>query len=281
LGLRADGSRGHGCPRSVEAGRETSSTEMTRFHMTLVVGVVLIALFLVWGSATGVIAVTILFFIGMGLGVAVPRLRFFGPFICHGDARRTRPAVALTFDDGPDARSTPALLDVLRQENVRAAFFCIGRRVETSPDVAQRIVREGHLLENHSHFHSNVTNFYTVGSLKTELARAQAAIVSATGTLPGMFRPPIGLSNPNIFRAARALGLKVIGWSVRSLDTRITDPRRVVARILRGLKPGAIILLHDGNIPVERLIPTVKELLEALRERGYEVVRLDELLIEK
>ena len=251
---------------------------MSRFHFTAIVALILAGVTLALGSTTGLMAVAGIFFIVMGLGVAIPQMRFFGPFICRGDTRRVRPAVALTFDDGPDSRSTPALLDLLRQANVRAAFFCIGRRVETSPEVAQRIVREGHLLENHSHFHSNATNFYTVASLETELARAQAAIVSATGTVPGMFRPPIGLSNPNIFRAARNLGLKVVGWSVRSLDTRITDPQRVVARIQRGLKPGAIILLHDGNIPVERLIPTVKELLEVLQKRGYDVVRLDELL---
>jgi peptidoglycan/xylan/chitin deacetylase (PgdA/CDA1 family) len=251
---------------------------MTRFHLTAIAAIALGALALALHSLPLGLAVAIVFFIVMGFGVALPQMRFFGPFICCGDKRRARPAVALTFDDGPDTRSTPALLDLLRQADVRAAFFCIGRRVETSPELAQRIVREGHLLENHSHFHSNATNFYTVASLERELAQAQAAIVSATGTVPGMFRPPIGLSNPNIFRAARALGLKVVGWSVRSLDTRITDPQRVVARIQRGLKPGAIILLHDGNIPAERLIPTVKQLLEVLQKRGYDVVRLDELL---
>ncbi len=251
---------------------------MTRFHFAIVAALVLGALAVVLGNLPLGLSVAGVFFIVMGLGVAIPQMRFFGPFICHGPGDHTRPAVALTFDDGPDARSTPALLDLLREAGVPAAFFCVGRRVETSPDVAQRIVREGHLLENHSHFHSNATNFYSVASLERELAQAQAAIVSATGTLPGRFRPPIGLSNPNIFRAAQKLGLQVVGWSVRSLDTRITDPERVVARILRGLKPGGIILLHDGNIPVVRLIPTVQLLLDSLRARGYEVVRLDQLL---
>ena len=92
------------------------------------------------------------------------------------------------------------------------------------------------------------------------------------------FRPPVGLSNPNVFHAATALRLKVIGWSIRSLDTRLTDPERIVQRIERGLKPGAIILLHDGNIPAERLVVTVKLLLTKLREHGYEVVRLDRML---
>jgi peptidoglycan/xylan/chitin deacetylase (PgdA/CDA1 family) len=88
----------------------------------------------------------------------------------------------------------------------------------------------------------------------------------------------MGLSNPRIFQVARALGLTVIGWSARGLDTRITEPARIVARIERRLKPGAIILLHDGNIPAERLLATVKLLLDRLRALGYDVARLDRML---
>jgi peptidoglycan/xylan/chitin deacetylase (PgdA/CDA1 family) len=86
------------------------------------------------------------------------------------------------------------------------------------------------------------------------------------------------LSNPRTFRAARNLDLKVIGWTIRSLDTVIASPEKVVERITRGLEPGAIILLHDGNIPAEKLVATVKSLLDTLRGLGYEIVRLDEML---
>ena len=134
------------------------------------------------------------------------------------------------------------------------------------------------MLENHSFEHSNTTNFFTVPQLIADISQAQAAIQAATGTTPKLFRPPVGLSNPNVFRAAKDLGLSVVGWSIRSLDTRIADPARIVRRIERGLSPGAIILLHDGNIPAERLLPTVKLLLAKLREHGYEVVRLDRLI---
>jgi peptidoglycan/xylan/chitin deacetylase (PgdA/CDA1 family) len=88
----------------------------------------------------------------------------------------------------------------------------------------------------------------------------------------------MGLSNPRVFRVARSLGLTVVGWSARSLDTMISEPERIVARIERQLAPGAIILLHDGNIPAERLVVTVKMLLQRLRALGYEVVRLDRML---
>ena len=186
--------------------------------------------------------------------------------------------MALTFDDGPDARSTPALLDLLKEAKVEAAFFCIGKNVATNSSLAARIGREGHLLQNHSYAHSNFTNFFSVARLRTELAQAQTVIQQATGIVPQFFRPPMGLSNPRTFRAARSLDLKVVGWSIRSLDTIMTSPEKIVARIARRLEPGAIILLHDGNISAGRLVPTVKLLLATLRERGYDVARLDKIL---
>ncbi|HTL74597.1 MAG TPA: polysaccharide deacetylase family protein, partial [bacterium] len=130
----------------------------------------------------------------------------------------------------------------------------------------------------HTFNHSYATNFFTVARLKDEMLQTQKVIQDTSGAVPKFFRPPVGLSNPRIFRAATALGLTVVGWSVRSLDTRITDPERIVQRILRRLEPGGIILLHDGNIPAAQLVATVKLLLAKLQERDYAVVRLDELL---
>lgn len=222
------------------------------------------------------IALMAVFFIVIGLGVAIPRLRLFGNFIYSGN--RSKKQIALTFDDGPDPRSTPQLLDLLREEKIPAAFFCIGKHVEKNPELTARIVREGHLLENHSYAHSNFINFYLPKGLRAELTQAQAVMEKAGGCAPKFYRPPVGLSNPGTFRVAHALGLQVIGWNIRSLDTVIAEPEKIVARIRRGLKPGAIILLHDGNIPAEKLLATVKSLLDTLRGLGYQVVRLDELL---
>jgi len=211
-----------------------------------------------------------------GLGVAIPQMSFFGPYACRGNSGSK--CVALTFDDGPDERSTPALLEVLREHQVEAAFFVIGRKVDAAPRLANQILRDGHLLENHSFAHSNATNFYSVERLTAELAMTQRVIEKHTGTTPHYYRPPVGLSNPNTFQAARNLGLKVLGWSIRSLDTRDTDPERIVRRIQKQLRPDAIILLHDGNIPAERLVTTTKLLLAKLREEGYEIRRLDRML---
>lgn len=261
---------------SQQALPETDAPAMTRFHLIALVALVLASAALAFGKIVLLVAIVVALVVVMGLGVAFPQLSLFGLFICRGKTGQRR--VALTFDDGPDARSTPALLDLLRDAGVPVAFFCVGERVAANRELAARMVREGHLLENHSYCHSNATNFYGAARLRSELEKTQAVVREAAGVAPTLFRPPMGLSNPNVFRAARAAGLKVIGWSVRSLDTIIPDSERVVRRVLRGLRPGGIILLHDGNIPAERLVLTVRLLLARLKAEGYEVVRLDKLL---
>lgn len=249
---------------------------LTRFHIVAMIAVLLGTLALGFGHGVMFGAVVLALLIVIGLGSAIPQMSLFGPFVCHGASSRR--CVALTFDDGPDARSTPALLELLRESNVQAVFFCVGERVAANPELAARIVRAGHLLENHSYAHSKLTNIFSVARLQADLARTQAVIEQATGIAPRWFRPPIGLSNPRVFHVARLLKLTMVGWSAGGLDTKLTEPKRIVARIARRLEPGAIILLHDGNIPAERLVVTVKLLLAKLREHGYEVVRLDRML---
>lgn len=249
---------------------------MTRFHALLLIAIILGAVSLLADQVLYACLVAAALLVAIGLGVSFPQLRLFGPYLCRGNVSHR--CVALTFDDGPDEHSTPALLDLLKAEQVTAAFFCVGRQVAASPELARRIVNGGHLLENHSFGHSHFTNFFSLNRLKSELVQTQAAIQSATGTTARFFRPPMGLSNPRTFRAARDLGLKVIGWSARGLDTVTPDPEKVVARILRQVRPGTIILLHDGNIPAERLVLTMRLLLARLREREYEIVRLDQML---
>jgi peptidoglycan/xylan/chitin deacetylase (PgdA/CDA1 family) len=249
---------------------------MTRFHVIAILAALLGAVALALSNATAAIGLLILAMVIAGFGVALPQLRLFGPFVCRGDVSRRR--VALTFDDGPDNQSTPELLDLLRAERVPATFFCIGRNVTAQPELTARIVREGHLLANHTYSHSNATNFFGVEKLVEEMTHTQSAIRDAAGVTPAFFRPPMGLSNPRVFKAATVVGLRVIGWTARGFDTQCSTPHRIVRRILRGVEPGAIILLHDGKIPADRLLATVKLLLAKLRERGYECVRLDTIL---
>lgn len=212
----------------------------------------------------------------VGLGVSFPQWQLFGKSLCH--VRTDRRLVALTFDDGPDSESTPALLDLLARRNIRVTFFCIGERVARQSELARRIVAEGHAIENHSHHHHFWTNLLGEERLEADLARAQEEIRRVTGRTPVWFRPPIGLTNPSVFRVARKLGLGVAGYTARGLDLRADGPDRIVARLRHGLRPGAILLLHDGGVPAARLTATVTALMDTLHAEGYHCVRLDELV---
>jgi len=223
-------------------------------------------------------SVVIVFFVVLALGVALPRLHFFAPFICR--ANTGKKLVALTFDDGPDPRSTPQLLALLRERKTPAAFFCIGSKVAANPALAAQISKEGHLVENHAYTHSYFSNFHLTARLRRELERTQAVIEKTTGRAPRFFRPFMGLSNSCTWRAAQDTGLRLVAWSIRSLDTVIARPEKITRRVMRRLHPGAIILLHDGNIPPEKLVATTALLLDALRARNYEVTRLDSLVDE-
>jgi peptidoglycan/xylan/chitin deacetylase (PgdA/CDA1 family) len=251
---------------------------MTRYRAVQVAAVLLGGVAVARGELLWAVVVGAAVGVVVALGVFLPQLRFFGPYVCRGLREGAEPVVALTFDDGPDPRSTPALLDLLREARVEAAFFCIGARAAAHPDLTARIAREGHLVENHSYHHSHLTNFFSERRLRTELERTQVALERLVGVAPTCFRPPMGLSNPRVFRAARAAGLKVVGWTARGFDTRVVEPERIVKRIVRAVEPGAILLLHDGNIPAERLVLTVRGLLAELQANGYRVVRLDRVL---
>jgi peptidoglycan/xylan/chitin deacetylase (PgdA/CDA1 family) len=243
---------------------------LSRFHLVTALAVVLCVVVPQWWLVVGGYVPVV------ALGVTFPQLQFFGASLCR--VRTGRKAVALTFDDGPDPMVTPVLLDLLKQRGVQATFFCTGQRVEEHPDVARRIMAEGHLMANHSFAHSHGTNVFTARRLREDLARAQEAIARVTGELPKLFRPPMGLTNLRVFRVATELGLTVVGWTVRGLDTRQSAPIKIAGRITRRLRPGAIIVLHDGGVTNCVVVPAVELLLDELDRQGYRAERLDELM---
>jgi peptidoglycan-N-acetylglucosamine deacetylase len=210
------------------------------------------------------------------LGVMKPHWQFFGRSLCRAKVERKQ--VALTFDDGPDPETTPALLELLARRGVRATFFCIGERVARHPEIVQRMTAEGHEVANHSHRHSPLTNLFSLARLRQELTEAQREIARVSGRVPRFFRPPMGLTNPAVFLVGRELGLTVTGWSTRGFDRRADLPARIVGRILRRVGPGAIILLHDGGVPAARLLAVAEMLIDKLGAQGYQSVRLDALV---
>lgn len=182
--------------------------------------------------------------------------------------------VALTFDDGPDPATTSHVLDVLKENGVEAAFFVKGERAEASPELIERTVREGHLVGNHTWSHRPNFPVMRIKKMIEELDRCDQILKRITGKPVRLFRPPYGVTNPSVARAVRGRGYRIIGWSARSFDTQGGDREKVVRRILRGLKSGAVILLHDDRPESDRLLTL---LLEALRAAGYRIDRIDRL----
>lgn len=224
-------------------------------------------------SATFIIAAAVLLAaVLLVRGSASVRASWYLRMRCR--ARRAGRRVALTFDDGPDPQRTPAVLDLLARQGVRATFFVVGARAEAHPELVRRMVAEGHVVGNHSYTHSWRFPLRSLGRTVEELRRTGEVLHRITGRQPRLFRPPFGVTNPTIARAVRRLGLDPVGWSIRSLDTMGQSPERVAARILRRLHPGAVILLHDRCAGSERLVGL---LVEGLRSRGLEPVTLPEL----
>jgi peptidoglycan-N-acetylglucosamine deacetylase len=212
-------------------------------------------------------------YIGISVAMAfLPQSGFHYPVICCGDKGDKK--IAITFDDGPHPEKTPLLLNHLKRQNVPAAFFLIGKKIEGNEELLRRIDREGHILGIHSWSHSNWFDFFTPAVMKRELASNAKAVAKSTGKTPLLFRPPYGVVNPMLARALKQLPLTVIGWSIRSMDAVANDHQKVMERILKGLHPGGIILLHDHSGFTSEMIEI---LIEKTREAGYRIVSLDEL----
>ena len=181
--------------------------------------------------------------------------------------------VALTFDDGPNAEYTPKILDILKQWNVKATFFCIGSEVEKNPQLAAKIAEEGHLIGNHSYSHVNSFPLFSAKKMSVDLRRCEEALQSATGKTVRFFRPPFGVTNPTLKRALKKFDYHVIGWNIRSLDTSTKDADKVVSRIIQQIRPGSVILLHDTLPHAEQILQNT---LGYLSSNGYTVKRIDE-----
>lgn len=218
-------------------------------------------------------AIVLIYAIVFGLGISFIRMNFFLVALCRGAGDEKR--IALTFDDGPDPETTPAILDALAAEQVCATFFCVGERVRANPDIAKRIVEEGHVIGNHTMRHSWWTNFLFGRLLERELAEAQVAIEHGTGLQPVYFRTPMGLTNPHYFRILARLGLTLVGWDIRGFDLGGRGARAVIDRVRGRVRPGSIVALHAAGVPAEVAVEIVKGLVETLRDDGYVFVSVD------
>lgn len=195
-----------------------------------------------------------------------PRSRWLGPnWTALPAAAAARREIALTIDDGPDPAVTPQVLELLARYRVKATFFCVGNKAAQHPELCRDIVRRGHAVENHSQRHWHNFSLLGPAGYAREIETAQATLSTISGQAPQFFRAPAGLRNPFLEPVLARLGLRLASWSVRAFDTRIGNAAVVTRRLLRGMRPGAILLLHDGNAAhTENGIPVILAVLPAV-----------------
>jgi peptidoglycan/xylan/chitin deacetylase (PgdA/CDA1 family)/uncharacterized membrane protein YbhN (UPF0104 family) len=234
------------------------------------------------GGTTGdiVFAIALVALLTVAFAAFTPNTPLFGPVIARG--KMQLPKAAITFDDGPSAEYTPAVLDTLREHNARATFFVLGRHVREHPEVARRIVEEGHQLASHGEDHTLLT-FKGPEAIAYQLRATEAAVTDAVGAPPaGLFRAPHGFRSPFLSPVARRLGYSVVGWTTGVWDTALPGVERIVSRSVDALRPGAILLLHDADgsgLGGDRsqTVTALPQILAAGQAQGLEFVTVSEL----
>jgi peptidoglycan-N-acetylglucosamine deacetylase len=203
---------------------------------------------------------------------------WFGAMVDHGP--RDRRQVALTFDDGPNVPATLAISHILDRAGVQAAFFTVGKALDRRPDVSAALLADGQLLGNHS-YHHDETRWLDPRYL--ELARTQRAFARRLHVCPSLFRPPHGQHTPFMALVVHRHHMRMVGWDVSVGDWKAHDPAAVAAAVLRRVRPGSIVDLHDGldgDVVADRsvVVKALPAILAGLRARHYRIVRLDRML---
>ena len=251
--------------------------------LCILVIVLSITVFMVWASAS-------------------IRSRVYVRAFCR--EKTDRKVVYLTFDDGPHPPETERVLDVLRERGAKATFFLIGSKVSGNEAVLRRMLEEGHALGLHTYSHAGTFPLLSFDKMLADVNEGKRAVESVAGKKISLFRPPFGVTNPTIAKAVRTLGLQTVGWDVRSFDTMFCKSSEhsckqsghswkssehsckqsgysckqsghdwyvpVVERIMKQVRPGSVILLHDRLDGASELLAL---LLDSLADSGYDFTR--------
>ena len=210
-----------------------------------------------------------------------PRSSLFGKTYWRGDTDQK--VVALSFDDGPNEPYTSRVLDILKREHVSATFFLVGVNVSRYPAAAARIVRDGHVVGNHSQYHHIPFALESPSRIRTDVSAAEESIHQATGQLPRLFRSPQGLRSPWLMNVLASDSLINVTWNDAPGDWDPLPVQTIVSRTVESAKPGSIILLHDGmnathGADQSQTVEALPGIIEGLRGRGFRIVTLPELL---
>lgn len=184
-----------------------------------------------------------------------------------------RPEIWLTLDDGPDPDDTPRILDLLDQHQARATFFLIGERAAANPDLVREIIRRGHEVGHHTQTHPAGT-LWCAGQARLDRELDDTLrVLAPLAPPPRWFRAPVGIKSFLLPRALQRRGLHCVDWTLRSGDWLSRRPETVQANVLRRLRPGIIVLMHEGpSVPAALRVTAIGLVLEALTTRGYRCV---------
>ncbi len=201
----------------------------------------------------------------------LPGQQAFGPAVTSFETDRKE--VWLTIDDGPDPESTPLVLELLARHGARATFFVVGEQVARHPELARRIASMGHSIGNHTQTHPSAS-FWCASPARIggEIERCVAALLLADAPFERYFRPPVGVRNPFLDPQLASRGMDLVLWSARGLEGAGGSIDRALARLARGIRPGAILLAHEAGPRAKDRVALVERLLEHLSSAGYRCV---------
>jgi peptidoglycan/xylan/chitin deacetylase (PgdA/CDA1 family) len=188
--------------------------------------------------------------------------------------------VALTFDDGPDFRFTPKVLDVLKVNNIKATFFLIGSKAAVHPELVRRMVREGHIIGNHSYSHPNFPKL-NLENFESQIESTELVLKDLAGYAPKLIRPPYGAISENQLKWVSDHHYLIVNWNVDSLDWKQISADKVLQTVMQQTRPGSIILQHSGGGDKQDLSGSVQALpalIHQLQANGYRLVTVPELL---
>ena len=218
--------------------------------------------------------VVILIWLGINaIGSALISSNYHVKAFCNNPLE-TEKKIAITFDDGPDI-FTLQVLELLKKYDVKATFFCIGKNIESHPEILKQIISDGHLVGNHSYSHSKFFDFYNARKIREEIEKTDLLLEKYTSKKINFFRPPYGVTTPSIRRALQQTGHKVIGWNIRSLDGGTKNKELIFNRIIKRVSPGGIVLLHDT---ASHSVLVLERFLQFLKQNNYKVISTEELL---
>lgn len=185
----------------------------------------------------------------------------------------SRNEIAITFDDGP-TEHTEEILDLLKEFDAKATFFCIGNRIDKNQDIVQRMHDEGHSIGNHTYSHKNFFPFFKKKRMREELSKTSQHISEITGNEVSLFRPPFGIMNTTIVKATKAENLKIIGWNLRLHDSPKTTTEKVLQRIPSNIKTGTVVLLHNTHRDSGTIVRAV---LDEIKTQNLSAVTVNQI----